>query len=208
MSDMENTCSIRSLCTSGVDQSDKPHFEVLTFDAAKCLMPAIENFRTMHQERNSDIFVDLWRKNLERVACESGDNLTFKEVVEMAWEPSFQECKQLREQLHDRTVTMATVNERFHRYEKSKIVLVLKALVMSLDKCHSKSLGAASAEQWAQSITNLMSTHWQLSNYQKVAVAFLGVKKELELTGDFQSVEKLLTMVSSCWLQVWFIKKP
>ncbi len=195
-SDLEDT-PVKTLCTSTLDSSLKLQFTILRFSAAAKLFPIIGKFNTMIQERGSTIFLKVWMKHLNAAAAQKKGQLTFSEVVEMAWEPSFQECATLLDQLHDGTIPMAVVDDYFKQLDKANVVLRLKALTLSIDRCHSRSPPSHSAEKWARSVADNMQKHWTVRKYSDAATIFLQLKKQLELTGDFQAVEDLQSMVGS-----------
>lgn len=194
--DQEDTRTIQELWTSKPNDKSQPIFEVHYFDEASDLMSIADSFRIMCQEKGGDVFSKLWRKNLREASDQASGKLTFHELIVKAWKPSFQECENLRKQLEDHTVSMIVVNEHFGHYDKPTIVLLLKALAVTIDRCHSKPMTPQAAEEWARHIADLMLTHWKFRRYGRAATLFLDLKKQLELTGNFQAMERLQAVVS------------
>ena len=162
------------------------------FSDAEPLEPCLKQFWFMTRESKCDIFIKFFN---ERLAALIKDKctLSMSDVMPEVWTPVFARCEQVLEQLMDFSIPLSMVDDLFHGKDNGLIGHNIKQLQIGVEWCQGrrdvKDLG------WIKRVIDRMNQFWKLSRYTDAAQAFLKIRDELKLTGDFTLVENVASQV-------------
>jgi hypothetical protein len=186
-----SSCSINCLC---VPSKGRGPVEYLCCVAATRLEPIIVQFRIMAGENNNDVFQKIWLKTLNSVRKSYGE-LTIEGIVEHLWEPAFEECLRLLDEIRDLTILLSSVDIYFLQYDDERhIVAHLFSLYSGVEMCKNNRR-PSHHPMWLRSAVHLMVQYWKLCQYTKAAKVVIDVSVKLKITGDFSLMRTLATRV-------------
>ena len=180
--------SINTLCTTV-----RGKFRIHCVPTAAPLEQCMMDFWIMSQEYNSGLFSDYWRDRLTVVMSE-GRSLTLADVLPEVWTPVYSKCDNLLAQLRDYSLSLSAVDQLFKDMGTDTIRHSIKHLYRGVEMCRTgrevKDL------EWIEGVVEHMDQYWKLCQYTDTAQAFLELRDALDLSGDFQLVQKLAEEVS------------
>ena len=176
---------ISSLC-----QQVEGRVIIYCFQLADPFIPIISDFTVLIRQYPNNTFKNYWdaEKNVQNMMLQLVD------VVKKVWEPAFKKCCAFLESLRDKSITLAEVDELLNTYPDEKLKFEIKQLEKGI--CHCKNIKVLD-NKWIESCVKRMWEYHSLRRHTSAAEAFLSLKVTLELTGDFDIVEKLAAEVSS-----------
>ena len=186
-----DTCPIRELCSTDYGQVCIVH----GFSDAKPLEPCLKQFWFMTQESKCDIFIKFLS---ERLADLVRDNCTLSMygVMPEVWAPVFAQCEQVLEQLMDFSIPLPMVDVLFRGKDNDLIGHNIKQLQKGVEWCRSRR--DVNDFRWIKRVIDRMNQFWKLLGCNDAAQAFLKIRYQLKLTGDFKLVENVALQVRTC----------
>ena len=185
------SCSINCLCAPSKGRSP---VEYLCCISAAPLEPIMVQFRIMAGENNNDVFQKIWLKMLNSVR-KSFTELTIEGIVEHLWEPAFEECQRLLDDIRDLTILLSSVDVYFLQYNNERhIVTHLFSLYSGVEMCKNNRR-PSNHPMWLRRAVHLMVQYWKLCQYTKAAKVVIDVSVKLKITGDFSLMRTLATKV-------------
>ena len=164
---------------------------VYCFQLAGPLIPIISDFTVLIRKYPNNTFKNYW--DAENKA-QNNKSLQLVDVVKHVWEPAFKKCCAFFESLRDRSIRLAEVDKLLDTYPEDKLRFEIKQLEKGI--CHCKNIKVLD-NKWIESCVKRMQEYHSLRQHASAAEAFLDLKVTLELTGDFDIVERLAANVSS-----------
>jgi hypothetical protein len=148
----------------------------------------------MAGENNNDVFQKIWLKTLNSVRKSYGE-LNIEGIVEHLWEPAFEECLKLLDEIRELTILLSSVDVYFLQYDDERhIVSHLFSLYSGVEMCINKRR-PSSHPMWLKRAVHLMVQYWKLCQYTKAAKVVIDVSVKLKITGDFSLMRSLATKV-------------
>ena len=160
------------------------------FQSASPLFPIVSDFTALVRKYPSNTFNDHWdteKKGIQNMPLQLVD------VVEHIWEPAFMKCCAFLESLQDKSIRLAEVDKLLDSYTEEKLILEIKQLEKGICHCTKATIPD---HKWIESCVKRIQEYHSLRQHASAAEAFLGLKGTLELTGDFDIVERLAAKVS------------
>ena len=162
------------------------------FQLANPLIPILSHFTALIKLYPNNTFNDYWDAEKKNV---QNRPLQLVDVVKHVWEPAFMKCCAFLESLQDESIRLADVDKLLDSYPKEdKLISEIKYLEKGICHCTKAKI---SDDKWIESCVQRMQLYRSLRQYASAAKAFLDLKVTLELTGDFEIVERLAAKVSS-----------
>ena len=160
------------------------------FQLADPLIPIISDFTVLIRKYPNNTFKNYWdaEKSVQNMPLQLVD------VVKHVWEPAFMKCCGFLECLRDRSIRLAKVDKLLDSYTKEKLIFEIKQLEKGI--CHCKNTKILD-NKWIESCVQRMQEYHSLRQHASAAEVFLDLKVTLELTGDFDIVERLAAKVST-----------
>lgn len=159
-------------------------------------------FRIMAGENNNDVFQKIWLQTLNSIR-NSCIELTIEGVVEHLWEPTFEECLRLLDEIRDLTILLSSVDIYFLQYNDERhIIAHLFSLYSGIEMCKNNRR-PRSHPMWLRRAVHLMVQYWKLCQYTKAAKVVIDVSIKLKITGDFSLMRTIATKV--CYHE-WYIQ--
>ena len=161
------------------------------FQYASPLFPIISDFTVLVRKYPNNTFIDHWdaeKKGVQNMPLQLVD------VVKHVWEPAFVKCSAFLESLKNKSIRLAEVDKLLDSYTKEKLILEIKQLEKGICHCTKATIPD---DKWIESCFKRMQEYHSLRRHASAAKAFLDLKVTLELTGDFDIVERLAAKVSS-----------
>ena len=181
---------IKSLCVS----QGPSHLVHNCFPTAAPLDPIMTSYDFMARHHPNDIFHRIWSA-VSLKAAKENPNLTINDIVTKIWNPAFQECCRVLDSLHDHSMKLKEVNDRFHHYDDGNVIVVhLEKLYKGVELCCNRA-PHAKRPVWIDSAVDRMQQYWTLSRYADAAQTVLQLKENLGLTGDFSLMETIAKKV-------------
>ena len=151
-------------------------------------------FRIMAGENNNDVFQKIWLQTLNSIR-NSCIELTIEGVVEHLWEPTFEECLRLLDEIRDLTILLSSVDIYFLQYDDERhIIAHLFSLYSGIEMCKNNRR-PRSHPMWLRRAVHLMVQYWKLCQYTKAAKVVIDVRIKLKITGDFSLMRTIATKV-------------
>ena len=183
-----DTCPIHEVCSIDDSQVCIVH----GFSDADSLQPCLKQFWFMTQESKCDIFIKFLYERLAALV-RNKCILSMSGVMPKVWTPVFAQCEQVLEQLMDFSIPLSMVDDLFHGKENDLIGHNIKQLQKGVEWCRSGR--DVKNFEWIKRVIDRMNQFWKLSRYTDAARAFLKIRDELKLTGDFKLVENVASQV-------------
>ena len=192
-------CPINILCISKA----KGAIEYLSCASAAPLERIMIKFRIMAGENNNDVFRKIWMRMLNSVR-KSSTELTIEGIVEYLWEPAFEECLRLLDEIRDLTILLSSVDANFLQYNDEKhIIDHLFSLYRGVEMCRNNRR-PTNIPSWLKRGVQLMVQYWKLCRYTKAAKVVINLRAKLRITGDFRVMQALATKVHPTFTSVSF----
>ena len=182
--------NIKTLCSS--DSTGVITFHC--FESASTLHPIVADFHCMAKVHGNDLFNRIWKNQLKVVGRQK-DQLQIDDIVTQMWNPTFMKCEMLLDSLHSRTIKLCEVDEYFQQYQSNQtdqLKTLLTSLVNGVNTCLNQS---QMAPTWITGVVCIIQEYWSLCRHATAAATFLEVQRQLQLSGDFNLVERLATKV-------------
>ena len=183
--DFNKEC-ISTMCV----RNEKGGIQLICFLSAGSLLKFAGEFQVISgQKYGSDLFTEIWRRNLQQAMANRELNLD--DIFEVVWQPCIKECRMLLESLMDQSMKLSNVDTILKPHQarlETQLQLLFKGMAEITRKFGDPSL----IEQAARRVRE----DWNLRRYQEGADTFLKVKNTLGLIkGDFRLVERLSQQV-------------
>ena len=180
---------INSLCI----RNELRGVSVVCFNKAHPLLPFAKSFFVMTYRLNSDVFRSTWKAMLQ-LALTKNPSLDVNHLQSDVWQPAFQQCQSLLEELYEQTITLGDVDRHFGMYGESGLTTQLKLLFHGVNECTNRQLGDDLILRSVEKITN----YRQLCSYRNAANSFLKLRDLLKLSrGNFRDVERISKEVNN-----------
>ena len=164
---------------------------VICFQSAGSLSDFAAKFYLMSQKYPSDLFTVEWREAMfVAVRNSTNSSLTLADIHSKVWEPAFRNCQSLLQELHDHSMKLARIDVYFKRHQ-GDLEMQLRKLFAGVNAC----LGENKSGAWIKGVVRRIYDYRHLCNYRNAATAFLQLRDNLGLKGDFRNVEILATEV-------------
>lgn len=178
---------INKLCRT---LSSDSRCQVVYFSTAKPIESCVDNFYVISYTHSSDLFNRFWQERLTEVGKDDR-TIKFTQVNEYLWEPVFDQCVTLLDDLRSGQLKLPAVDALFkdnYSSDREKLHVDLNKLHSAVSICRGKP---SSKIRWIKTAVNQMGQYWDLCNYQEAALAFLKIRDTLDLSGDFSLVESV-----------------
>ena len=179
------TMSVCSLCSKDCDQ-----LIIKCFQQAKPLSDIATTFYTCTQTYPSNLFQHYWSQQVEKI---KHSHLTISDATNKLWQPVFDTCCTLLENIRSKKVVLSEVDRLLMQYRPEELHMQLQQLDKAMCKCLSKSV--SSSQIWIKEAVERMEQYRSLRQHASAAKTFLKLRDTLKLTGDFGMIEKLSTEV-------------
>lgn len=147
----------------------------------------------MSQVCKSEVFTRCWREKMTAITQARPNPLTISEIVPLVWTPVFTQCVCLLEQLMNYSISLPMVDCYFKGMERSIIALSIKQLQRGVEICRSGK--DKKNFKWIEGVVNRMEQFWRLCLFSDAAQTFLNLRDTLNLSGNFQLVERVADKV-------------
>ena len=145
----------------------------------------------MGNKYRNDLFDSCWRERHKQ--C---NNLsTFMEVHEEVCMHVLDECKEILLSLEQKTMTLENVDKYFKKFQEPDLESNLNKLCQGMQQCFPDS-ELKPANQWVHTAVVHIQEYKKINSYLNVATIVLGLKKSMNLTGDFTVIDTLAQQVS------------
>ena len=119
--------------------------------------------------------------------------LTIADIHTNVWQPAFDHCQNLLDQLHDQSMKLVDVDKIFKHYRGQQLESQLMTLFTGVNAC--SDVKGEKNGTFIKSAVRRMNKYWDLCKYRDAANMFLELRSVLNLKGDFRNVERLSTEV-------------
>lgn len=183
---------IESLCCIEPSTSNSsPQF--VCFLPAQPLQPILNMYHLLSVVHWSDLFHEFW-KSVLKTESKTNVPITFGDVVSKIWNPVFEQCCHLIDNVRTHEIKLSEVDIFFHHYQGCDAVFRhLYNLYSGLEACHGRSVQETG---WINSSVHLMEQYWALCGQAEVANIILDLKESLNLTGDFEIIKHVADQVT------------
>ncbi len=158
--------------------------ELSCLEAAKPLDAFVDHFDIMFK-RSSNLFIQPLNRKMKQVLALKIDN-----IYPLIWQPVFEHCQKLLNDLATHQITLATV-DRHLKPHATTLERDVTNLAIGMHKC----LTATPACTTLQDALSKVNDYWMICEYQDGAQVFLCLQEVLQLTGDFTLIEKFASSV-------------
>ena len=172
------------------ERAESGEVQLLCFQSAGSLNDFAEDFFTMTQTYDSDIFHQAWMTAMD-VAVKTS-TLKLADIHMSVWQPAFLQCQTMLGQLHGQSMKLADVDKFFKHYQGQQLESQLMSLFRGVNACIKQY---ESTGNFIKMAVHRMNEYWNLCKYQEAANTFLELRFVLNLKGDFQNAERLSTEV-------------
>ena len=186
-----NQVSLRDLCYT--EPSDPHKVQFLCFDVAHSLHVILTPFKVLFETHRSDIFLKIWRSKLKE-AERAKETLTFDYVVAKIWNPVFEECCRLLDDIQSMSIKLKEVDKYFCDIEH--INDHLKNLFYAIEDIRNQNPRCTDCK-WISVAVFRIEQYWSLCEQAKAAKVVLELKKRLDLTGNFEVIEAVAGKVTT-----------
>ncbi len=175
-------------------RNEKGKVQPICFLSAGSLLKFAGEFEVVSgQKYGSNIFIEIWRRNLQQAITDNAE-LSVDDIYLAVWQPCLGECRNLLQSLLDLTMKLSDVDIVLGPHQ-ARLETQLQLLFKGIAEITKKSEDPSLIERAARRIRD----YWNLRQYQEGADTFLRLKDSLRLTkGDFQLVERLSQQVHIC----------
>ena len=178
---------INTLCQSHLSNGS---CHVVCFPTVKPIEPYLERFYAISYTHSNDLFNKFWQERLAKVRKDIG-MIQFTQVNEFLWNPVFDRCVSLLDDLYSGQFKLSAVDALFkanYSNDRQRLNKDLQKLHTAINICMGKSPGSYG---WIMTAVEQMGQYWDLCNYREAAQAFIKIRDTLGLTGDFRLVERV-----------------
>ncbi|XP_019850404.1 PREDICTED: E3 ubiquitin-protein ligase rnf213-alpha-like [Amphimedon queenslandica] len=179
---------INKLCITVSDGSCR----VVSFPDARPLDPCLDGFFIISSKYSSDIFNRLWHKRI----IEQPAAVDSSKIYSIFWQPVLQSCTLLLKRLQSGDMTLLEVDDQFKNVYFHKLDKLEKDLINLQHAVDAINHSATGDINWIKNAVVHIGQYWDLCGYKVAAKAFLKIRDTLDLTGDFDIVEKVALKVS------------
>ena len=165
--------------------------EYLSLQSAIPLDEIALNFDTMFRKFSTNLIHAIWEAHMN-AASQKCKELMIMDIKHKIWEPTFRECLNLLESLHDRSIKLVDVDRHFSKIkEKEKELRCLNdGVTMCCNLKKNQNL------DWIHTAVNLMKEYWTLLSLAEAARILISLKDRLSLSGDFSLIQTIAEEVS------------
>ena len=181
---------------------DATTYKCICFNTGKLTEEMIENCIEIGiwKDYHNVLFEFFWKQKVDLLdKANLSDETFFTLVHSEVWVPTVSCCKSLLIEFHDKSVTLAKVEE-FTKIEKFSEHL--SVLCCALLQCYLDFTSVRQSEEWIPSLMRHIELyHNEIFNNIKCTNAanlIIKMKNSLHLSGDFGIVENLSKNVSTC----------
>ncbi len=169
---------IKDLC-----QVEGKTLKLFCFEEAKPLDSFVDHFGIMYR-RSSILFVQPLNQKMKQVLINPG--VTINEIYALVWQPVFEECQKLLDDLATHQITLATVDHRLKPHA-STLKRDITNLAVGMHKCLNTP--TAPNHSTLRSAMSKIEDYWRICEYRDGAQVFLHLKEVLQLSGDFALIQ-------------------
>lgn len=182
--------AVKDLCVASTD--DHNDLKVLCFTSASSLDSILESFDTLDKVHANDIFGRMWRDRMRELS-QSKIVLRIEDIRSKIWEPTFQACKDLLDELYNRSIALKKVDTVFRHFKDTpeRMETHLVQLAQGVNQC----LALQKDTLWVTSVVTTIKEYWCICQYGIAADVLLELQDNLQLTGDFELVNVLSEQV-------------
>ena len=189
------------LCSNWNDETASTDLKFKCCPTCTLSLSILTSFQTLAKE--SEIFRNKWKKKLSGSLDACVGDFTQKQIVELVWKPTVIDCWRLIARLQDGDIMLKEVNELFCEQNMQQ---TCRSLVDSLPPFHSVDISSdevlveslnfensstCSNETWIDTVCKQVK-HYNVSlKCIKCAKALLSLRDNLDLKGDFSSIQVL-----------------
>lgn len=180
--------SINTLCIKNGDK-----FKFNCFRSAAPLEEIKIKFDVMFQQYPTEIFGRIWDAHT-RKALKS--EIRIEDIKTQIWNPAYEECLNLLESVHDKTIELNRVDHYFKSLrDQRKREKELTQLHLAVTQCVSGRRTKPSQVSWVSKAVSIMEKYWSLHSLADAANIVMTLKDEFSLTGDFKLIKRLSEQV-------------
>lgn len=181
---------LNSLCSTE-DSSGKIVFKCLV--SASPLEPILTKFHLLFSRHQSDIFRNVWSSKLQEA---KQVQMTISDVVTHVWDPVFEECCLLIDNIQSRRIKLQCVDHYFRCFHigSESVSMHIRKLFVALEACHNREVQSLG---WIQSAVDRMEQYWSLCELAKAAKIILDLRESTKLTGNFDVIESVASEVAT-----------
>lgn len=147
------------------------------------LLEHARQMRILHEIHPTTQFELLWKEKVNEAGCQA----SLQCFVEEVWKCVHHQCKEFITSFKIKSVELSKVEETFKDYQADQIEKELHSLYTGLCECERIRPNAS----WVREVVEAIQHFRRLEQYAEAAKAFLGLKKYLQLTGDFNEVKNI-----------------
>ena len=186
ISSNHNIMPINTLC-----KVEEGNIIFLSLKSAFPLDEIALKYDTMFRRNSTEIACAIWTHHMNNlVARPEHAQLTIEDIKTDIWEPTFKECKDLLDSLHDRSIKLVDVDRYFSTVKDRNIHHQLLRLCSGVSECIGSGSHRADSE-WIRTSVNLMEEYWSLLNLADAARTVMNLKEKLGLSGDFTPIKTI-----------------
>lgn len=143
----------------------------------------LDKFYVMFRDHSTELVCTVWKFHMKKA---SSTILLIKDITTKIWEPTFEQCKRLRDSVQNQSIKLHDVDLYFRHIEK--IEMNLHRLHCGIMKC----MGIVRREvDWINKAVELMEEYWSIINLSDAAKTIMTLKKKLKLSGDFSLIQTI-----------------
>lgn len=168
--------------------------KLIPFSSCSEILSILSTFELLFKNFKND-FVGYFLKLLIKNLTKKKTIITVQNFVNLVWDPFFQRCCVFIENIRNRSIKLSEVHEIEENCVKhSELENQLQVLFDGLQECHSREL---SRPVWIPDAVYQIKSYLSLCGQARAAEMVLKIKKELNLTGNFDIVEHVACKVSA-----------
>lgn len=172
-----------SLCFGDPQESGGAMFAC--FKSAEPLEHILNKFNFLNHEYQNAFFRSIWKDRRSKVDFE----ITIQDVVTKLWDPVFEECSKIIDDVRTRNMKLKDVDHYFGSISEPRLIKSeLQKLYKGVEACNSRK---ATEYGWIEEAVSRIKQYWSLRDQAKAAETVLKLKNRLALTGNFTVIENV-----------------
>jgi len=200
----------KQICDLCNDDDDDGNYKCICFSTNGLPNEMIEHCIIIgkYENTHNQLFDHVWQQQVDsfkKTDAANPNNISYSVVFDQVWIPTISCCKSLLSKLHNKSVTVTTIEElsQIENFADN-----LSSLCTVMLKCYPDDVNVPPPQQWVPQLMVHISKFREISNNPKCTEAttvILRVKNSLSLTGDFKIIECLADNVSDVYVSVAFL---
>ena len=173
---------------------DNDAVRLIQFSHCNEILPILSSFELLFKKYNND-FVRYFLKSTLRDLTKAKASISIQNFVDVVWNPLFQRCCKLIENIKERSIKLSEVHEIEEKcVGHGQLEHQLQVLFDGLQKCHDQEL---SRQLWIPDAVHQIKSYLSLCSQARAADMVLQLRSKLKLSGNFQIVEHVAHKVSA-----------